>query len=67
MGVSSHQYARDTQFNLHDPAATVSSMIERILKASDALDRLRINQDKTQHVWLGSRTQLSKTDSESKP
>jgi len=36
--------------------------------ASDVLDRwqssnrLRLNQDKTQHIWLGSRAQLSKID-----
>ena len=59
---------------VHGFAATASSMVERILEASDALgqwlssNRLRLNQDKTQHIWRGSRAQfkkLSKIDSDS--
>src|SRR6218665_685733 len=70
LGVSSHQYADDTQAYLHGPDAT-ASMVERILEASDALDRwlssnrLRLNQDKTQHIWLGSHAQLSQIDLDS--
>ena len=70
LGVSSHQYADETQAYLHGPAATASSMVERILEVSDALDRwlspnrLRLNQDKTQHIWLGTRAQLSKIDTD---
>ena len=71
LGVSSHQYADDTQAFLHGPASTASDMVERILEASAALNRwlssnrLRLNQDKTQYIWLGGRTQLSKIDSDS--
>ena len=50
-------------FIIHGRAATASSMVAEILEASDALyrwlssDRLRLNQDKAQHI---SRAQLSK-------
>src|SRR6218665_1492874 len=60
-----------TQAYLNGPAAVASSMVERILEASDALDRwmssnrLRLNQDKTQHICLGTRAQLSKIDFDS--
>jgi len=71
LGVLSHQYADDTQAYLHGPAATASFMVERVLAASAALDqwlssnRLRLNQDKTQYIWLGTRAQLAKIDAAS--
>jgi len=72
LGVSSHQYAdAHMQVYLHSPAATDSSMVECFLEASDALhrwlssNRLRLNQDKTHHIWLVSRAQLSKFDFDS--
>ena len=62
LGVASHQYGEDTQAYLHEPAATASSMVERIFEASDALyhplisssNCLHLNQDKTQPIWLGT-------------
>jgi hypothetical protein len=71
LGVLSHQYADDTQAYLHGPANTADVMVERILEASAALDRwlssnrLRLNQDKTQYIWLGTRAQLAKIDTDS--
>lgn len=46
-------------------------MVERILEASSALDlwlssnRLRLNHDKTQYIWLGIRVQLAMIDADS--
>src|SRR5688572_13917248 len=46
-------------------------MVERIVEASAALDRwlssnrLRLNQDNTQYIWLGSHAQLTKIDADS--
>ena len=71
LGVLSHQYADDTQAYLHGPATTAPAMVERILEASIALDqwlssnRLRLNQDKTQFIWLGGRAQLTKINVDS--
>ena len=64
LGALSQQYADDTQAYLHGPADTAAVMVERILEASAALDRwlssnrLRLNQDKTQCTWHGSRASL---------
>ena|SRR6218665_1160721 len=69
--VSSHENANDIQAYLRGPAASASSMVEHIIEASDALDRwqssncLLLNQDKTQHIWLGNCAQLSEIDSDS--
>jgi hypothetical protein len=68
LGVLSHQYADDTQAFLHGPASSAARMVEQILEASSALDlwlssnRLRLNPDKTQYIWLGSRIQLARID-----
>ena len=46
-------------------------MVERLLEASSAIDawlssnRLRLNPDKTQFIWLGGRLQLNKIDTDS--
>ena len=53
------------------PSHTAAAMVERIPEASAALDqwlsvyRLCLSQDKTQHIWLGSRAQLAKIDAKS--
>ena len=67
-GVSSHQFADDTQALLHGPASSAVQMVERLQEASSAVDtwlssnRLRLNPDKTQFIWLGGRLQLHKID-----
>jgi len=67
-GMSSHQFADDTQAFLHGPASSAVQMVERLLEASSAVDawlasnRLRLNPDKTQYIWLGGRLQLKKID-----
>src|SRR5688572_33053391 len=70
-GVSSHQFADDTQALLHGLASSAVQMVERLLEASSAIDawlscnRLRLNPDKTQFIWLGGRLQLNKIDTDS--
>src|SRR5678815_2062763 len=67
-GVSAHQYADDTQAFAHGPASTAASLVVRVLEATTTLDlwmssnRLRLNSDKTQFIWLGGRAQLAKID-----
>ena len=67
----SYQYAVDTQAYFRGPADTAAAIVERILEASAALDRwlpsnrLRLNQDKTQYIGLGSRAQLTKDNADS--
>src|SRR5678816_575951 len=69
-GVSAHQYADDTQAFAHGPASTAASLVVRVLEATTTLDlwmssnRLRLNSDKTQFIWLGGRAQLAKVDME---
>ena len=70
-GISSHQFADDTQAFMHGPASSAVHMVERLLEASSALDawlssnRLRLNPDETQFIWLGGRLQLGKIDTDS--
>ena len=70
-GVCSHQFADDTQALLHGPASSAVQMVESLLEASSALEawlssnRLRLNPDKTQFIWLGGRLQLDKIDTDS--
>jgi len=69
-GVSAHQYADDTQAFAHGPASAAASLVARVLEATTTLDlwmssnRLRLNSDKTQFIWLGGRAQLAKIDME---
>jgi hypothetical protein len=69
-GASAHQYADDTQAFVHGPPTAAASLVVTILDATSALNqwmssnRLRLNSDKTQYIWLGGRAQLAKIDME---
>ena len=69
-GASAHQYADDTQAFVHGSPSAASSLVATILDATMELNqwmssnRLRLNSDKTQFIWLGGRVQLAKIDME---
>jgi len=66
-GFTSHAYADDTQLYISVPAASCQEAIERFAgyleRVRDwmASIRLKLNEDKTQIIWLGTRHQLNKT------
>ena len=68
-GVSVHSYADDTQLYASCPAADASTSAARLLRCIDDIDRwmssnrLKLNADKTQFIWLGSPQQLAKVGS----
>jgi len=63
-GLVGHSYADDTQVYISAPAASASVSTQRFISCVERIDawmrsnRLRMNADKTQLVWLG--TQLAK-------
>src|SRR6218665_897765 len=67
----SHSYADDVQSYKHCSASGAASAIRTMSQATDALNawmssnRLLLNPHKTQYIWLGTRQQLDKLDSES--
>jgi len=66
-GFTSHAYADDTQLYISVPAASSQEAIERFAGCLErvrgwmASNRLKLNEDKTQIIWLGTRHQLNKT------
>jgi len=66
-GFTSHAYADDTQLYISVPAASCPEAIERFASCLEhvrdwmASNRLKLNEDKTQIIWLGTRHQLNKT------
>ena len=66
--VSVHCYADDLQFYVHCRADDAATAITQLLACIQAIDRwmgsntLKLNPDKTQFIWLGSRQQLSAVD-----
>src|SRR6218665_2309673 len=64
-------YADDVQSYKHCSASEAASAIRTMSQATDALiawmssNRLLLNPHKTQYIWLGTRQQLDKLDSES--
>ena len=67
-GLSAHLYADDTQAYIHGPVNSQISLVQTILQVQDFLsswmssNRLCLNNNKTQLIWLGSKHLLSKID-----
>ena len=65
-GLVGHSYADDTQVYISVPAADASIAMQRLAACVGRIDewmgsnRLWLNQDKTQLIWIGTRQQLSK-------
>ena len=65
-GFTSHAYADDTQLYISVPAASYPYAIERFVCCVERVrdwmgsNRLKLNEDKTQVIWLGTRQQLNK-------
>jgi len=65
-GFSAHSYADDTQLYLHVKAASCETELLRLSECISDIDswmssnRLRMNADKTQFIWLGTKQQLAK-------
>ena len=65
-GVRAHFYADDSQLHLHCLAVDQSTAALRLAECLERVEgwmksnRLKLNSDKTQFLWLGSRQQLAK-------
>jgi len=65
-GFISHAYGDDTQLYISVPSASHVDAIERFLRCVEhvrdwmARNRLKLNEDKTQIIWLCRRQQLNK-------
>ena len=65
-GLSAHFYADDSQLYIGTPAADCDKAVEMLRRClSDVAEwmsrsQLKLNEDKTQTIWLGSRQQLLK-------
>jgi len=65
-GLVGHSYADDTQVYISAPATSASVSTQRFISCIECTDawmrsnRLRMNADKTQLLWLGTRQQLAK-------
>ena len=68
LGVGAHFYADDSQLYLHCLATDQSTAALRLAECIERVEgwmnsnRLKLNSDKTQFLWLGSRQQLAKID-----
>ena len=65
-GLRAHSYADDTQVYISAAAADVQSTIQRFTQCVEDINtwmgrnRLKMNSDKTQVIWFGTRQQLAK-------
>jgi len=65
-GLIGHSYADDTQLYISAPATTVSTTVQQFVACVEAIDAwmgsnwLKVNADKTQLIWLGTKQQLDK-------
>jgi hypothetical protein len=65
-GINVHAYGDDIQLYFHEKSTKATEMIaamsDSIVRTADCMssNRLRINNEKTQILWLGSRHQLAK-------
>ena len=68
LGFTAHSYADDTQIYIGTPAADVANTVQRFTHCVDrvntwmARNRLKLNADKSQVVWIGTSGQLAKID-----
>jgi len=68
-----HSYADDTQVYISTPDASASISTQRFIACVERIDawmrsnRLRINADKTQLVWIETRQQLAKLNTTELP
>ena len=67
-GMKAHSYADDTQVHVRTEAADVETAVQRFVSCTERIEswmssnRLKMNADKTQVIWIGSRQQLAKVD-----
>ena len=65
-GLTSHSYADDTQLYISAPAPFAMTTVQQFVSCFEKVDawmssnRLKMNADKTQLIWLGTRQQLDK-------
>ena len=70
-GVGAHSYADDSQLYLHCPSTDQSTAALSLAECIESVERwmrsnrLKLNSDKTQFMWLGSRQQLAKIETQS--
>ena len=70
-GVGAHSYADDSQLYLHCPSTDQSTAASRLADCIESVERwmrsnrLKLNSDKTQFMWLGSKQQLAKIEIQS--
>ena len=61
-----HSYADDTQVYITTPAVSAANTVQRFVTCVERIDswmgsnRLKLNADKTQVIWTGTRQQLAK-------
>jgi len=66
LGLTGHSYADDTQVYISAPVVESQQAAVRLAEGIERLDRwmgqngLKLNAEKTQQMWLGSRHQLAK-------
>ena len=69
-GLSVHCYTDDGQLYIYDKASATNNLISVVTGCIAEIDewmssnRLKLNADKTQFIWLGTRQQLLKVDSD---
>ena len=69
-GIGAHSYADDSQLYLHCPSTNQSTAASRLAECIQSVERwmrsnrLKLNSDKTQFMWLGSKQQLAKIETE---
>ena len=67
-GLVAHSYADDTQVHLSVPASESPVAVRQFSECIEEIDgwmrsnRLKMNTDKTQLIWIGTRQQLSRVD-----
>ena len=68
--MKAHSYADDTQVHLSTGASNARTAVRRFVSCTEKIEswmscnRLKMNAEKTQVIWIGSRQQLAKIDIE---